>query len=302
MIAIRLTAGISLFAITSEAIWSASPEMTGEPQRSVRSTPDSLDLDAPASPLDTIATDFLGLFTDIPDLLFLPGDWEAKDWLLAGGIGVWGTGLIAADEGLRDDMQGLRGTDGDAVVSVVDAFGENEVGLVIAGGLYLPGLIFDEPEIRRAGRYLAQTLLYSAAIGSVLKGTLGRSRPFVNNGSHDFHGPWQSDNARLSMPSGHTIVAFSIASSLSASFDRPWLTPILYGAATATALGRMYLDQHWSSDVFFAAVLSSAIGHGVVALQERASEEPAVGSSTIDIQPLVAWRPTLLELGITARW
>ena len=224
-------------------------------------------VDAPAGgfrPLDTLRDDFLALFTEGWDLLQRPGSWERSDVVRAGVLTALGTASFLGDRDINREILSWRGRDGDDLVEVVDTFGENEVGLGVAGALYLPGLLLDIPWMRRAGRHLAQTLLYSAAIGSLMKGAFGRHRPFLGSGPYEFDGPWQSDNGRLSLPSGHTIVAFSIASTLSAEIGHPLATIGLYGSATATALGRAYQNQHWGSDLFVGALIASAIGHGVV--------------------------------------
>lgn len=252
-------------------------------------------------PLDTLVADFGALFVDAWDLVQRPASWDRTDLLIAGGsIGVAGV-VYGCDEPLQESVVGTDGTDGTRFFEVVDTFGENEVGLIVMGGFYLPGLIFDLPEVRRAGRYVAQTILYSAAIGALLKSMLGRARPFVGDGSTRFAGPWQTDNAWMSMPSGHTIVAFSIASSLSATFDRPWLTAILYTAASSTAIGRIYFEQHWPSDVLLATLISSAIGHGVVALAESSGSDQV---STFRFGPtLIATdNETVPALGLSIRF
>ncbi len=215
-------------------------------------------------PLDTLRDDFLALFTEGWDLLQRPASWGPADLVRAGTLTGLGTAAFLADRDLHEEILGWRGSDGDDIVEVVNHFGENEVGLGLAGGLYLPGLLLDIPWLRRAGRHLGQTLLYSAALGSIFKGVFGRHRPFLGDGPYELEGPWQSDNSYLSLPSGHTIVAFSIASTLSAEIDNPWATAGLYSAATATAIGRVYRNQHWVSDVFVGALLASVIGHGVV--------------------------------------
>lgn len=222
-------------------------------------------------PLDTLRDDFLALFTEGWDLLQRPASWEASDVVRAGVLTGLGTAAFFADREVHEEVLSWRGRDGDDVVELVDLLGENEMGLGLAGGLYLPGLLFDIPWLRRAGRHLGQTLLYSAAIGSVIKGMFGRHRPFLGDGPYDLEGPWQSDNSFLSLPSGHTVVAFSIASTLAAEIGNPFATIGLYAVATATALGRVYQNQHWGSDVFVAALLASAIGHGV-ATRDRSQE------------------------------
>ena len=231
-------------------------------------------------PLDTLWSDFRSTFTDAWLLFGRPLHFDRQDWIVTGSV-IGSTSLImVADEDLRSMMQGIRGTDGDRIVDVGNLLGENETGLIVAGLLYIPGLVLNEPEIRMMGRHVGQTLLYAAALGALLKHSLGRHRPYLEEGQYRFEGPWQSSDMFLSLPSGHTVVAFSIASSLAADIENPWATVGLYTAATLTALSRVYIDRHWSSDVFVAATLASAIGYGTANLHE-APEEGAASSFII---------------------
>ncbi len=223
-------------------------------------------------PLDTLWHDFRSTFTDAWLLFGSPLRFDRTDWIITGSAVGSTLLLTAADEDLRREMQSLRGTDGDHIAEVGNAFGENMTGLLVTGLLYTPGLVLNEPKLRLMGRHIGQTLIYSAAIGSLMKHTLGRHRPFLEAGPYEFSGPWQTDDAFLSLPSGHTTVAFSIASSLAADIDNPWATVGLYGAATLTALSRMYIDRHWSSDVFLAAAISTAVGYGTANLHREMDE------------------------------
>jgi membrane-associated phospholipid phosphatase len=60
------------------------------------------------------------------------------------------------------------------------------------------------------------------------------------------------------MWSGHTALAFSFATSLSQEIHRPWATAGLYTLATATALSRVYQNQHWANDVLIGAAVGIA--------------------------------------------
>jgi membrane-associated phospholipid phosphatase len=43
-----------------------------------------------------------------------------------------------------------------------------------------------------------------------------------------------------------------------------WAAPILYTAALIPGVTRLYLDEHWASDVFSGAVLGAVLGTKVV--------------------------------------
>lgn len=268
---IRAVPLLLLLILSSSDLEAAAPDSTvADAPRS-----DSV-LDSSWRPLDTLLADGTRFFTDAWELVQMPGGWQAEDWVRLGIISGGATALFVLDNEVREEVGSWSGSDGDAIVDVADHLGHNSVGLLAGGALYLPGLLLDVPWLRRAGLHLTQTLLYSAAIGALLKSTLGRGRPFTGEGPYRFRGPWQQENAWMSLPSGHTVVAFSIASSLAASIDRPWATALLYGGALLTGLGRIYLDQHWSSDVWIGAALTAAIGHGVASLNRPGSSSPSL--------------------------
>ena len=60
------------------------------------------------------------------------------------------------------------------------------------------------------------------------------------------------------MWSGHTVIAFSLATALSQEIHKPWATVGLYTLATGTAWARVYQNDHWVSDVAVAAAVGIA--------------------------------------------
>ena len=57
------------------------------------------------------------------------------------------------------------------------------------------------------------------------------------------------------MPSGHSTMAFALATSLSDDIHRPWATVGLYGMASAVAWSRVNDNRHWFSDVATGALV-----------------------------------------------
>ncbi|MEP6618386.1 MAG: phosphatase PAP2 family protein [bacterium] len=113
----------------------------------------------------------------------------------------------------------------------------------------------------------------------VVRGVLGRARPYVvddlgekrDGDPYDFeflHG-FTSFNYR-SFPSMHAMASMAVASSLAQEMrfrDTPTrrvITPLLYTAAVAPSLARMYLDEHWGSDIVMGMFLGVFAGQKVV--------------------------------------
>ncbi|MBI2116491.1 MAG: phosphatase PAP2 family protein, partial [candidate division NC10 bacterium] len=83
-------------------------------------------------------------------------------------------------------------------------------------------------------------------------------------------------------PSFTTAHAFSVASVLSEHFPHPAVSVLAYGLAGAVGLTRIHDDKHWTSDVFLAAVIGTAVGKAVVKLNEKRRE-----ASRVSVVPLL---------------
>jgi len=136
---------------------------------------------------------------------------------------------------------------------------------IIGGGMYAIGRWGGHPNLEDVGWHGTEAVLLSSAVTSLLKGTLGRARPFVVNDTnpHDFKfGGGFTSSDRQSFPSGHTTTAFAAAAAVTSEMRRLhpetvwYVAPVLYGGATLVGLSRMYHNKHWASDV----VLGAAIG------------------------------------------
>ncbi len=111
------------------------------------------------------------------------------------------------------------------------------------------------PARRRATRALALAGFSSLAVNTVVKATVGRSRPEAAGppgGPVPVRRPSSS-----SFPSGHTLAAFCTAVALAES---PAETATYLTFATAVAASRVYLRAHHASDVVGGAVIGAAIG------------------------------------------
>ena len=107
---------------------------------------------------------------------------------------------------------------------------------------------------------LAQCL--SVAFVRVFKIFIGRARPdiFLKKGVYGFHGlSW--DHHFHSFPSGHTMAAFTLATSLSYLFPRYRVA--FFSIAIILTISRIFLLGHFLSDVIGTAIIALLIGTGV---------------------------------------
>ena len=144
---------------------------------------------------------------------------------------------------------------------------------VIGGSLYLIGRFAKKPDLQDFGWHGTEAVLVANAVTGLLKGTLGRARPFVSNDTNprDFHfgGGFRTAD-RQSFPSGHTTTAFAAAAAVTSEIRRlhpkalPYVATVMYGGATLVGLSRMYHNKHWASDVALGAAIGTFSGLKVV--------------------------------------
>ncbi|MDB4881403.1 MAG: phosphoesterase PA-phosphatase related protein [Gemmatimonadetes bacterium] len=153
----------------------------------------------------------------------------------------------------------------------------------IGGGLYAFGRLAHHPDIADLGWHGTEAVIIASGITSLLKGTLGRSRPYVTSDTNprDFgFGKGFSSSDRQSFPSGHTTTAFAAASAVTSEVRRMWpkytwyVAPVMYGGATLVGLSRMYHDKHWASDVVLGAAVGTFSGLKTVRYSHAHADNP----------------------------
>lgn len=144
---------------------------------------------------------------------------------------------------------------------------------IFGPALYAFGRYAHHPDIEDLGWHGTEAVVLATGVTGLLKGVLGRSRPYVTNDTNprDFNfGKGFSGEDRTSFPSGHTTVAFAAASSATSEAQRIWpghtwiVAPVTYGGATLVGLSRMYHNKHWASDVVLGAGIGTFSGLKVV--------------------------------------
>ena len=107
-------------------------------------------------------------------------------------------------------------------------------------------------------QFLFLAVLVPVLVGDLLKGIIGRGRPFVGGEANAFNfSHWSWSEAYSSLPSGHATTAFALAFAVSALWPRT--TAWMFGYAIAIAVSRLVLLAHHPSDVV-AGALTGIIG------------------------------------------
>lgn len=95
-------------------------------------------------------------------------------------------------------------------------------------------------------------LVINTAITQGLKYAINRDRPYAKYPA--LINPYQIDNDP-SFPSGHTSTAFATAASLSINFKKWYVVVPAYAWAASVGYSRLYLGQHYPTDVLAGAAI-----------------------------------------------
>jgi membrane-associated phospholipid phosphatase len=224
-----------------------------------------------AGPVRRVARDFAGAARTAAD----------TNWLR---MGVVGTGLVLgstlldkrADEFARDHGANRW-------VKAGNNFGDALPWLALAGA-GAAALDGSDPLRSRTG-YAALEAGGTALLAVTgLKYAFGRARPENELGNHAFK-PFSITSGYDSLPSGHTIIAWAVATPFAEEYDAPWL----YGLAAVTNLARVGSRQHWVSDT----VAGSLLGYAIGKVFWESSRAPSKGAPRVQIHPAgvnLAWQ------------
>jgi len=149
----------------------------------------------------------------------------------------------------------------------------NETPLTIAAvATWGIGRLAGSRTITDIGLHTTEALVLTITVSELIRAPLGRARPRAS--ADDAYnvklGKGFTDFAYRSYPSLHAAAGFAAAAAVVGELrardsNAQWiLGPVLYGAAMVPGLTRMYLNQHWASDVVSGAVLGQLLGSKVV--------------------------------------
>ena len=155
-----------------------------------------------------------------------------------------------------------------------------ETALMLTGGtVYGVARVRHDEGTADVALHTTESVASAALVIQLVRGVLGRARPYVTGGSverrdsdpYDFkllHGFTSFDYR--SFPSMHAMASVAVAAALSTEMrerrtpHRDVIAPLLYAGAAMPALARLYLDEHWASDIALGAFLGAFAGQKVV--------------------------------------
>lgn len=161
-----------------------------------------------------------------------------------------------------------------------------------------PTLLFTNKELRSDFSTIsvmyAETFLVTAAITTLAKGCIKRTRPYVYNNGVPTEEKMSAE-AQMSFFSGHTSIAFASAVFTSTVFGkyfpnskfRPYVWAGSLIAASSVGYMRYAAGKHFPTDIITGAIIGSAIGYFIPYIHSSEKDSPVDINST---QNLVSFK------------
>jgi len=186
-----------------------------------------------------------------------PLAWDKKDWIFFGsGTALTAGSMFLLDMPVYQFVHNNQSNTANTFFSLLEPVGDLYPALTFVG-LSLHGLIKKDNYNLETALMLAESYAINSLFVQTVKHTAGRARP--NNWPDPLR--WKGPLNGESFYSGHTSTAFAVASVLAYRYrESPWVPATAYSIASLGSLGRVYHNRHWLSDILFGAMTGTAIG------------------------------------------
>lgn len=192
--------------------------------------------------------------------------WARHSLLISAVLAVAVVILMVVIDAYEINLMPVRGTASLWPLRILTDFGKSAyvlwtlLALLVVVALLLP-LVKGVSRVVMIGigtriQFVLLSVLVPVCAGEVLKGVIGRGRPFVGGEANPFNfSIFAWSEAYASLPSGHSITAFALAFAISALFPR--LRVVMLAYAVIIALTRLVLLAHHASDVVAGAMVGT---------------------------------------------
>jgi len=203
--------------------------------------------------------------TDTRDVILFPKYLTKKDWCFIGGTLVAATALYTQDSEIQKfyDRNNDNETMNNIIDYVVEPWGGALYPSIAIVGAYGIGSCIKDERLKRVALLDLKTLVLAAGFSRVPKYIFQRHRPDPTNGfDHtQWEGPFHGLSGNYSFPSGHSFIAFSLATVTATEYkEKRGLVIALYTLAALTSFGRTFQNEHWSTDALVGASMGYAFG------------------------------------------
>jgi len=220
---------------------------------------------------------FISYFHDTKDIIVAPFHWKAKQWIGAASVtAVSAVVIFTEDKNIKEFAQRNRTPfTNDISKYGLEPWGSGVYSMSSMALLYFGGLACKNQKAEETALLAIKSFIICAGGVEVAKYVFHRERPYMTDNPKIFLGTSFSNSGATSFPSGHTTVAFGVASVIASGYhDEPAIPVIAYTIAGLVGLSRIHDNDHWASDVLFSAPLGWAVGK----LVSRKHNWPAKGN------------------------
>ena len=144
----------------------------------------------------------------------------------------------------------------------------------VPASLYVMGLIRKDSKMQHTALLAGEAMADAAILTTVLKDATKRVKPAGFAASGNLSDSWFEKSGSPSysylkgngsFPSGHTMVAFSVATIIARRYrNHRWVPYAAYGLASIVGFSRLTLSVHFLSDVFMGGALGYSISRFTV--------------------------------------
>jgi membrane-associated phospholipid phosphatase len=120
--------------------------------------------------------------------------------------------------------------------------------------LLAAGYIKKDKQLQHKGWEAIGSLVIASVVTEGLKYTINRDRPYEKYPDEIYPNSVETDP---SFPSGHASLAFSTATTLTLEFKKWYVAVPAYAWAIGVGYSRMYLGQHYPTDIIGSAIVGS---------------------------------------------
>ncbi|WP_239026947.1 phosphatase PAP2 family protein [Geomonas oryzisoli] len=191
------------------------------------------------------------------------------------------------DEKIRDEFAGSHHGVMRGVTDAGNAVSNPLLHLGVAAAFYGTGALTDQVKVMQLGEEMGEALLLADGATFVLKGVIGRGRPYQVDSSTSYR-PFQFKDGYDSLPSMHTASSFALAHVFADKTDNFYGKAACYAAAGLAGFSRVYQNKHWASDVVLGAAIGELAGAAVTRYRSAPAGSVTVAPMAIGGAPAVA--------------
>ena len=234
---------------------------------------------------------------DAKELIIAPGRWKKKDWLIFGGASATAAVLVfTVDKPVQEFFEGHQDSDFiKGINKILNPFQAMTVPIYFGAIPVIYGLIAKSNRAKKVGLEVLEAQLVTSVVHYPINWIASRTRPRDGGEYNDFNWIWNKDISEwtdidTSFPSGHSVLAFSSAAVIAAEYyEKKWVPPVIYAAASLIGTQRLMQNAHWVSDVFYGAVIGHFMTKTLVKEHQKANESLKTGQpikSSLKVFPL----------------